>query len=287
MIRFPSLDVIEERSNKLRIPLPVVVRDIARLVEIPNLKEKGFFDARSVLAGGMAMRTYGSQRLTIYDADLATRTVTMPSQTTKLLSYASTEIELTPAPLVPTSDQGSVWKSDPVEFEPLWLTVALTEEDRRFKVDLAGYGVFEDGEERPLTDPYELGLWDDADAPSVIVMRLEEIAAEKTLGWCAYGQYKHLADLAFIGDRLADRVDPRLLRNLTADKLKNMSKLQPDNYERFSCLEDLIRDLENPGPIPSQAVNRVAFLQNPYTPAEVVSIVRRRYVPLLKGIASS
>ncbi len=60
MIRFPSLDVIEERSNKLRIPLPVVVRDIARLVEILNLKEKGFFDARSVLAGGMAMRTYGS-----------------------------------------------------------------------------------------------------------------------------------------------------------------------------------------------------------------------------------
>ena len=58
----------------------------------------------------MAMRTYGSQRLTIYDADLATRTVTMPSQTTKLLSYASAEIELTPAPLVPTSDQGSVWK---------------------------------------------------------------------------------------------------------------------------------------------------------------------------------
>ncbi|HZL04906.1 MAG TPA: hypothetical protein VFE45_05735, partial [Coriobacteriia bacterium] len=51
VIRFPSLDVIEERSNKLRIPLSVVVRDIARLVEILNLKEKGFFDARSVLAG--------------------------------------------------------------------------------------------------------------------------------------------------------------------------------------------------------------------------------------------
>lgn len=286
MIHFPSLELIEDRSSRLRIPLAVVVRDIARLVEILNLNEKGFFDARSVLAGGMAMRTYGSQRVTIYDADLATRTVTTPSQITNLLSYASAEIELTPAPLVPTSDQGSVWKSDPVEFEPLWLTVALAEEDRRFKVDLAGYGVFEDGKERALTDPYELGLWDDADAPSVTVMRLEEIAAEKTLGWCAYGQHKHLADLAFIADRLAGRIDPGLLRTLTADKLENMSRLQPDNYERFSCLEDLIRNLENAGPIPAQAVNRVAFLQNPYTSSEVVNIVQRRYVPLLKGLAS-
>src|ERR1039458_7581646 len=66
----------------------------------------------------------------------------------------------------------------------MWLTVPIEDDDRRFKVDLASYGVLEEGQEHSLTDPYELGLWPGG-APSVTMMRLEEIAAEKTLGWCA------------------------------------------------------------------------------------------------------
>lgn len=281
MIRFPKTEVIEARARALQVPLPVIVRDLARIVEILNLREQGFFDKDTVLAGGMAMRTYGSQRLTIYDADLSTRAVTAPSQIEGLLTYTSPDIEIRPAPLLPTSDQGNVWKSDPVEFEPLWLTVPIEENERRFKVDLASYGRLEDGKERPLTDPYELGLWS-GHAPSVMMMRLEEIAAEKTLGWCAHRLYKHLADLAFIGERLHDRIDHQLLRKLTADKLEIMRELQPNIYQDLRSLADVIAALESPGPITPAQQRGIRFLRNPYTPEQVIRIVRERYVPLLK-----
>jgi Nucleotidyl transferase AbiEii toxin, Type IV TA system len=248
VIRFPATELITERARALKVPLPVVVRDLARIVEILNLREKNFFAKDSVLAGGMALRAYGSRRLTIYDADLSTRAVTAPAQIRQLLTYTSPDIEIRPAPLLPTSDQGNVWKSDPVEFDPLWLTVPIEDNERRFKVDLATYGILADGKEQPLTDPYELGLWPQ-EAPAVTVMRLEEIAAEKTLGWCAHRLYKHLADLAFIAERLHDQLDPRLLRDLTDGKLDTMRKLQPAIYQDLHSLADVVAALERPGPV--------------------------------------
>lgn len=84
MIRFPKTERLVERARELRVPIPVVVRDLARTVEILNLRDRGFFDARNVLAGGMAMRTFGSQRLTIYDADLSARAVVAPTEDARL-----------------------------------------------------------------------------------------------------------------------------------------------------------------------------------------------------------
>ncbi len=60
VIRFPTTELITERARALKVPLPVVVRDLARIVEILNLREKNFFAKDSVLAGGMALRAYGS-----------------------------------------------------------------------------------------------------------------------------------------------------------------------------------------------------------------------------------
>jgi hypothetical protein len=165
-------------------------------------------------------------------------------------------------------------------FDPLWMTAAIEDNDRRFKVDLASYGRLEDGKERPLTDPYELGLWS-GQAPSVMMMRLEEIAAEKTLGWCAHRLYKHLADLAFIGEQLHDRIDRQLLRNLTSDKLEIMRELQPNIYQDLRSLADVIAALENPGPITPAQQRGIRFLRNPYTPEQVIHVVREWYVPLL------
>jgi hypothetical protein len=114
-----------------------------------------------------------------------------------------------------------------------------------------------------------------------MMMRLEEIVAEKTLGWCAHRLYKHLADLAFISERLHDRVDRQLLRNLTSDKLEIMRELQPDIYHDLRSLADVIAALESPGPITFDQPRGVRFLHNPYTPEQIIGIVRERYVPLL------
>lgn len=114
------------------------------------------------------------------------------------------------------------------------------------------------------------------------MMRLEEIAAEKTLGWCAHRLYKHLADLAFIAERLQDQLDRQLLRDLTSGKLDIMRKLQPAIYQDLRSLADVIAALENPGPITPHQQRGVRFLRNPYTPEQVTRLVRERYVPLLK-----
>lgn len=283
MIRFPDSDLLARLAPRLGLPVAVIVRDLARYVEILNLRDKDFFDPKhSVLGGGMAMRTYGSQRVTVYDADLATTTLTSRDHLHDLLAYEDRDIEITPAPLVPTADSGKVWKSDPVRFEPYALTLPLTDDDKTFKVDIATYGLLDTGRERELSDPYGLDLWETGGAPSVLVMSLEEIAAEKTLGWCAHRLYKHYADLAFIGHQLADQIDPGKLRDLTEAKLDNMKKLQPRLYEHLDSLADMVRALEDPTPLPPAAATQVKFLRNPYTTDEVRRYVRGDYVPLLR-----
>jgi hypothetical protein len=113
-------------------------------------------------------------------------------------------------------------------------------------------------------------------------MSLEEIAAEKTLGWCAHSLYKHYADLAFIGHQLAAQVDARKLRDLTEAKLASMKELQPRLYEHLDTLADIISALEDPTPLPAVAATEVKFLRNPYTTDQVRRYVRDDYVPLLK-----
>ncbi len=110
-----------------------------------------------------------------------------------------------------------------------------------------------------------MGLWPQG-APSVTVMRLEEIAAEKTLGWCAHRLYKHLADLAFIAERLHDRLDSRLLRDLTDGKLDTMRKLQPAIYQDLHSLADIVAALERPGPITPRQQQGVRFPAQPLHP---------------------
>ena len=235
LIRFPKTELIVDRAKALRVPVAVIVRDLARTVEIR-----------------------------------------------RMLTFMSEEIEIRPAELLPTSDSGRVWKSDPVEFDPIWLTLALERADRRFKVDMAGYGVIEDGQERPLTDHYELGLFE-GDTPSVNVMRIEEIAAEKTLGWCAHRLYKHLADLAFIAENFDESIDPKRLREILDGKLAVMRELQPRLYEELGSIDDLIAALIEPGVITLGQERGIQFLRNPYTPEQVTRLVRDRYVPLLRA----
>lgn len=128
MIRFPDSDLLAKLAGRLGLPVAVIVRDLARYVEILNLRDKDFFDPKhSVLGGGMAMRTYGSQRVTVYDADLTTTTITSRDHLRDLLAYEDRDIEIFPAPLVPTADSGKVWKSDPVRFEPYALTLPLAD----------------------------------------------------------------------------------------------------------------------------------------------------------------
>jgi hypothetical protein len=61
-----------------------------------------------------------------------------------------------------------------------------------------------------------------------------------------------------------------------------MRKLQPAIYQDLHSLTNVIAALEHPGPITPRQQQGVRFLRNPYTPEQVIRIVRDRYVPLLK-----
>jgi hypothetical protein len=45
--------------------------------EVKNLADRDFFNRKSVLAGSMALRCFGSPRFTVYDADLSTSSDTV------------------------------------------------------------------------------------------------------------------------------------------------------------------------------------------------------------------
>lgn len=244
MINYPSDKDVLAQARALDIPAPVLIRDIVRIVEILNLREKGFFGARSVLAGSMALRSYGSPRFTVYDADFSTTSeqVEPPTAMKDLLAYEDDELTITPEPLTPQDGAGTVWKSSPVLFDPVFSALVPSAEDRSFKADVSFRGLVLDGREQKIKVPYELALWHEE--PTVHVMDLHETVAEKTLGWCAHRLVKHYADLGYITlVAPALRLDYARARSVLADKLDAMRAVQPDLYAAFSGVEDLIDDL--------------------------------------------
>lgn len=251
MIEYPEDADLLRAAEEADIPPVVLVRDIVRIVEVMNLLRKGFFNKRSVLAGSMALRSYGSPRFTVFDADFSTSrdTVNPETQMTDLLRYEDEDLVITPSALVPTADGGDMWKSAPIEFTPVFTGLVPDEGERQFKADVSFRGLIRDGHEVPLAVPYDLGIW--ADPPIVHVMDPAEVVAEKTLGWCVHGQAKHYADLGYLalvsqGRSALIALDREDLRDAIDDKLKRMSGLQPDHYAGFPNLESVIEKLKAP-----------------------------------------
>jgi hypothetical protein len=290
MINYPEDGKLSEVAAAHGLPLDVLVRDLVRVVEVCNLIEKGFFNKRSVLAGSMALRSFGSPRFTVYDADFSTSkdTVHPPTQLTKLLSYEDEELIIAPERVLPSSDEGSVWRSAPVNFTPLF-TDLVQEKDCNFKADVSFRGLVRDGLQVPLTVPYEdLNIWTGG-TPTVYVMDPVEVIADKILGWCVYGLVKHYADLGYLS--LVSRVpnsyfilERDALRETAAEKLDRMRALHPDRYAPFHSLESLVTKLSEPVQIDRSHWGQLLYLERyrqDFTPAVIEKAVREILVPLL------
>jgi hypothetical protein len=68
MIDYSEDEQLREQASLHDLQAPVLIRDIVRVVELLNLRARQFFNKRSVLAGSMALRCFGSPRFTVYDA---------------------------------------------------------------------------------------------------------------------------------------------------------------------------------------------------------------------------
>lgn len=295
MIRYPRDPRIVEESQKHDIPEPVLVRDLVRVVEVLNLKEKEFFSERSVLAGSMALRCFGSPRFTVYDADFSTSTATVSPATAmkEKLTYRDEDLEIRPSDLVPHDEGGSSWKSAPIEFTPVFTALVPDPDDRTFKADVSFRGVLMDGLEIPLAVPYDLDIWDEERA--VFVMDPHETVAEKVLGWCAHRLVKHYADLAYIA--LVSRRDAKnrtielnyaTAREVLSAKLDVMRKLQPDVYAAFPHVDALVGDLSKPPRLDATQWNRVMYVRSQrdrFTQKLIADAVTRILAPELRRAA--
>lgn len=284
MIDYPTDRPIVEQAEKLALDETVLVRDLVRVVEVLNLKQEGFFNKESVLAGSMALRCFESPRFTVYDADFSTSSDTVRPETKMrdLLSYMDDELEIVPAALVPHDDRGTAWESAPIEYRPTFTALVPGANDRTFKADVSFRGLVLPGIETPLLVPYDLGIW--PDPPTVFVMDPHEIVAEKILGWCVNRGVKHYADLAYIALISRPEADPQLIeldygkaRDVTAEKLDRMSGIQPNKYASFTSVDGLIGDLAKPAQFDSKQWIRLMYLRaqrDRFKPAYIEAAVR-------------
>jgi len=287
VISYPADKEIVTEASSSGIPEPVLIRDIIRIVEVLNLQAKDFFGKRSVLAGSMALRCFESPRFTVYDADFSTTTETVYPETKlkKLLAYNDELVDIEVGSLHPHDQRGTAWLADPISYSAGFTALVPNPDDRTFKADVSFRGVVLDGLERPLSVSYDLGLWEEA--PVIWVMNPHETVAEKILGWCVNRELKHYADLGFIAIEAEKKgggilLDNQLLRDTLDRKLKIMADLQPDNYEAFPSVDELIAELAAPVAFPNQDWQKIMYIksaQGLYQPKLLSAAVEKLLVP--------
>lgn len=291
MIDYPDDEATEAEAEKHGIPGEVLVRDLARVVEVLNMKAKGFFDSRRVLAGSMALRFFNSPRFTVYDADFATAVDAQPTrgELEQLLRYSDDDLEIIPTAPAPHDAGGTAWESKPILYVPAFTSLA-PEGSREFKADIASRGLVLPGVEREFRLPYDLGLWDED--PSVWIMDPHEVVAEKTLGWVANRQAKHYADLGFIalGTRVAPRplfvLDAAILRETLAAKLEIMRRIQPGRYAAWPSIDDVVGALAEDAVFSRGQWERIVYLRSHrdrFSPDLLKRSVQKILVPMLRG----
>ena len=251
IINYPEDDRLRAQATRHDLQMPVLIRDIVRVVEVLNLKAKQFFNKDSVLSGSMALRCFGSPRFTVYDADFSTsaETVDPPASMTELLRYSDENLDIIPATAIANDQRETLIQIDPIRFDAAFTSIVLADQDRQFKADVSFRGLMLDGRETPFATPYTLNLW--SEAPTVWVMDPLETHAEKILGWCVHGLVKHYADAAWItvaaqtpGSPLAFTY-PKL-REVLHDKLEVMRELQPEIYRAFPSVDAVVGKLAQP-----------------------------------------
>jgi hypothetical protein len=295
MINYPGDRAIQAEAKEHGLGNVIVVRDLARIVEVLNLDEQDFFSADSVVAGSMALRCFNSPRFTIFDADFSTSQANIRplEETREKFSYLDDDITIDASGLEPSDQRETLFKSDPIKFSPRFTQLASGDNDRRFKADVSTRGLELPGIKKPLVVPYDLGLW--AAPPEIWVMDPHEILAEKILGWCADRLVKHYADAAFIS-LIATGANgiPLLLpdwswgqvRDILEPKLETMRKLQPGRYAELRSVDALVGRLAALPEFEARQWADILYLRaerDRFSQAFVISAVQKILVPNLRS----
>jgi len=288
VIRYPEdediLDAVGQLGLKSR-PI-LVMRDLARLVELLQLSRRGSLD-RLAVAGGMAMRCYGSTRFTM--ADLDTSAVITPVDREDLedaLNYEDDSIVIKVGTRKWWEEKKKLFTAAPIDFRFLRSRIQVADQDRRFSLTVSERGLLLHAVELELRNIYQFDLG--LDGRRIPVMDKVEICAEKTLGAAVFGIAKHYADVAYLSLHYTEELQKRReeLRSVLAAKLKVGKKLFPAEYASYpevgSLRTPLIKPDQRHPKMASDWEATVRFLGGESISYEhAVEIVNAIYVPLL------
>lgn len=180
---------------------------------------------RFILKGGALLyHVYGTNRVSFVDTDFAdTQTrVPDPDEVERVLTIKSSDgFELTTTPDGRWEDKGNIIKGSRLRFTIQDLQVSEEGHEGRINISVS----FRPGE-RIITPDEDLyfdaeGLLVDDVPFKVNGLVLDEVAAEKIIGWCVKEElHKHLADLALLARDHRDRLDPDRVADLIAQKFE-------------------------------------------------------------------
>lgn len=112
-----------------------VVRDIARLHCLLHLVEEGLLGDHAVLTGGMAMRCLNSARFSVYDSDTSSIPTVTDERLLGALNYGDEDIDVSIAAIDPADRGKDLVSAHPVEFDPYFTRLAVT--DTTFKLTVS------------------------------------------------------------------------------------------------------------------------------------------------------
>lgn len=271
--RYPDPDDLDGYAERFGLERDDVIRDIARLVAIAYLCDRGFLNEDCVLVGGMGLRLRGSERFSVYDTDSSLRQGRLD------------EVGLVGDPKVDTDElevelnEGTYWDrrtkltiARPVNYAAYFAAADPAQpisDDFAFTVNLRGLNL--PAEWFPLTSPYpELVFSRTINVP---LMHLTEQTAEKAVGWAAASLAKHYLDLGWISREFHDQIDAAELRSQAAAKLKIGQEIYPTAYANLQEIRDLYRPLVEPagyfGPLNEQQnirAGRNSLCRQPFDP---------------------
>ena len=280
---------IDERIVRLAEQNPkltptAIVRDIARIQCIFNLLDQGLLNDDTVVCGGMALRCFGSTRLSIYDADTSTRIDIGVAELAEALGFESPDLVLRPVDSPDWKNENEILTAAPIEFEPDFTQLRIV--DNTFSLSVASRGLERPAEWRPFISgyPFDLGC----DGVELPVMALNEMLAEKIVSWWLFGHAKHYADLAFIAALLKNsgfvgNADEREdILDLIEKKIATNQKLHPGRVKKLTP-DERIRRLEDPEKNinPERNWETVSYIGKGFSPIAMKGAVTKALIPFL------
>lgn len=217
--------ILAAAVDTMGLPRPTVLTLVAKSATVRYLATHDAYKDRFVLKGGTLLtNVYRSPRQSVADADYTyvdpPVDMTLDDVTQALTIEGDYGFTLVAEEGVWTTDRALFDGDSPFEMDGIKLSPKPRERQLKVTVSVRP-GERLDPPEKPLI--YSDTLLAEHRVFAVNGLTVNELAAEKILGWCSKGLVKHALDLAYIGRELNNELDKARVAELVKDKFEQES----------------------------------------------------------------